>query len=162
MLIRPAALTDVAAIRAVGIAAWYDTYTGMVPADYIAWALEKWWTSEAIQRHVLSDTFLVLVAEVNDQIVGMASAQVRADQTAILWRLYVNHVYRGQGIGTRLLDEVQNQLPLEVKTLYIEYYQQNQRAAAFYAAQGFIFDRVETILFQEVPIVSIFVKRLIR
>lgn len=162
MLIRPAALTDVAAIRAVGIAAWYDTYTDMVPADYIAWALEKWWTPEAIQRHVLSDAFLVLVAEVQGQIIGMASVQVRTDQTAILWRLYVSHAYRGQGIGTRLLDEVQNQLPLEVKTLYIEYYQQNQRAAAFYAAQGFTFDRVETMLFQEVPIVSIFVKRLIR
>lgn len=159
MCIRIATLDDVAAIRAVGVAAWHDTYTGIVPDEYIPWALEKWWTTEAIQRHVLSDHFIVLVAEVNTQIVGMASAQIHLDRSATLWRLYVNHACRGEGIGTRLLDEIQNQLPVDVRVLYIEYYQQNSRAAAFYAAHGFIFDHSETTLFQNHPIVSIFVRR---
>lgn len=159
MHIRTATLDNVAAIRAVGVAAWYDTYTGIVPDAYIPWALEKWWTLEAIQRHVLSDNFVVLVAEVDEQIVGMASTQVRADQSAILWRLYVNQACRGQGIGARLLHEVQNQLPAAVQVLYVEYYEQNRRAAAFYAAHGFTFDRSETTLFHNHPIVSIFVRR---
>ena len=159
MHIRQATPADIAGIRAVRVSAWYDTYPGIVPDGYIPWALEKWWQPETLKRYVVSDQFIVLVAEYDQQIVGMAHAQLRPDQTAILWRLYVEQAYRGQGIGSQLMQGVQDRLPSETRWLLIEYYQQNKRAAAFYAAQGFVFDRLETTTFEGVPIVSVFVKR---
>lgn len=159
MHIRTATLADVQAIRAVGIAAWYDTYPAMVPDDYIAWAIAKWWSPQDIQRHIASEQFLVLVAEVDQQIVGIAHTQIRPDQTAILWRLYVSQAYRGQGIGTQLISASEQSLPAEIRRLGIEYYQANTRAASFYARLGFAFDRIETVMFQHIPIVSVFVQR---
>lgn len=159
MRIRTATLADMAAIRAVGIAAWYDTYPGLVPDDYIAWAIAKWWSPEDIQRHIESDQFLVLVAEVDQQIVGIAHTQIRPDQTAILWRLYVAQAYRGRGIGTQLISASDQQLPTSIRRLGIEYYQANSRAGKFYGRLGFVFDRIETVTFQNVPIVSVFVQR---
>lgn len=162
MNIRSATLNDIDGIRAVGIASWHDTYSGIVPDNYISWALEKWWMPEILKRYVMSDQFIVLVAERNGNIIGMAHAQIRSDKTAILWRLYIEQMYRGQGIGTQLMKEIQDQLPAEVQWLYIEYYQQNKRAETFYADQGFVFDRQETTSFEGVPIVSVFVKRAIQ
>jgi ribosomal protein S18 acetylase RimI-like enzyme len=159
MRIRTATFADIQAIRAVGVAAWYDTYSGLVPDDYITWAIAKWWSLADIQRHIESDQFLVLVAEIDQQIVGIAHTQIRADQTAILWRLYVTQTYRGRGIGTQLISASEQQLPAGIQRLGIEYYQANTRAANLYARLGFVFDRIETITFQNVPIVSVFVQR---
>jgi ribosomal protein S18 acetylase RimI-like enzyme len=157
--IRTATLTDIDAIRAVGIAAWYDTYVGLVPDDYIAWALDKWWSPEDIQRHIDSSQFIVLVAEVDRQVVGIAHTQIRPDVTAIVWRLYVRQAHRGRGIGKQLITASEQRLPSSTRRLCIEYYQANTRAAAFYARLGFVFDRIETVSFQNVPIVSVFVSR---
>jgi ribosomal protein S18 acetylase RimI-like enzyme len=159
MHIRTATLTDIEAIRAVGIAAWYDTYSALVPDDYIAWALNKWWSPEDIHRHINSDQFIVLVAEVDQQIVGIAHTQIRPDHTAILWRLYVRQAYRGHGIGTQLIAASEQHLPVGIRQLGIEYYQANTRAAKLYARLGFVFDRIETVSFQNIPIVSVFVQR---
>lgn len=159
MHIHTATLDDIDSIRSVGIAAWHDTYAPMLPAGYIEWALAKWWSREALERYIVSDSFHVLVAEVDQCTVGMAHIQIRPDATAMLWRLYVAQAYRGQGIGTRLLAQAQQQLPPEVQWLFVEYYQQNERAGRFYAAHGFTFDHLETAIFQTTPIVSVFVKR---
>jgi ribosomal protein S18 acetylase RimI-like enzyme len=118
--IRTATLADMADIRAVGIAAWYDTYPGLVPDDYIAFAIAKWWSPADIQRHIESEQFFVLVAEVNQQIVGIAHTQIRPDQTAMLWRLYVTQAERGQSIGMQLLSASDQQLPASIQRLGIE------------------------------------------
>jgi GNAT superfamily N-acetyltransferase len=91
--------------------------------------------------------------------VGITHVQIRADQSAILWRLYVAQAYRGQGIGRALIAEIEQRLPVDTRDLYIEYYEGNVHAAAFYTKQGFVFDRIETEIFEGEPLVSIFVKR---
>jgi GNAT superfamily N-acetyltransferase len=149
MNIRVATLQDSDEIRAVGVAAWHDTYSGMVPDSYISWALAKWWSPEAI-------------AEIDQHTVGIAHVQIRPDQSAILWRLYIARAYRGQGIGSALIAEIERQLPSDIHTLYVEYYEQNYRASAFYARQGFEFAYSMIETFQDNLIVSVFVKRAIR
>jgi GNAT superfamily N-acetyltransferase len=162
MQIRTATLADVEPVRAVGIASWYDTYTGLVPDAYIPWVVERWWSAADVRRHIASDNFIVLVAEIAAEVVGIAHAQLRSDHTAIVWRLYVAQAYRGRGIGAQLLAAIEARLPADIEQLLLEYYQANTRAAAFYARLGFAFDRVETTVFQGVPIVSIVVRRPVR
>ncbi len=160
--IRQANLTDIDGIRAVGVAAWYDTYAKFLPTAYIEWALAKWWTPETLARYITSDQFIVLVVEQDDEIVGMAHAQLKPNNTAILWRLYVARPHRSHGLGTHLLKEIEARLPAGTRALFIEHYQQNKRAAAFYAVHGYKFDRLETTAFEGTEIVSIFVKQYFR
>jgi ribosomal protein S18 acetylase RimI-like enzyme len=157
--LRTATNADIPAIRAVGIAAWHDTYAGLLPDAYIAWALARWWSPEDIQRHILSEQFSVLVATVDQQVVGIAHNQIRADQTAMLWRLYVSQHCRGSGIGTQLIAASEQRLPANIQHFGVEYYQVNTCAAVWYARLGFAFERTEMVMFQQVPIVSVFVQR---
>jgi ribosomal protein S18 acetylase RimI-like enzyme len=162
MQIRVATPQDIEAIRAVGVAAWHDTYPGIVPDGYIPWGLAKWWTPEVIQRHIDSERFIVLVAEVDAQVVGIAHTEIRPDQRAILWRLYIAQAFRGRGIGRALIAESEQRLPADSHDLYVEYYERNQRAAAFYAKLGFEFDHRAMENFEGEALVSFFVKRTVQ
>jgi ribosomal protein S18 acetylase RimI-like enzyme len=162
MQIRPALARDIEGIQAVGRSAWRDTYTGLFPEEYIQHALEEWWSSDYLREALESEGQFLLVAEEEPQIVGVAESQVLDGRRAILWKLYVLKEHRGQGIGSALIEESIGRLPAGIEALYTEYDSQNEGAAAFYASRGFVFDRREELDFQGTPVVSIYVKRVLK
>ena len=162
MQIRPAAEKDVDSIQAVGRSAWRDTYAGLLPAEYIDRALEQWWSRSYLTKAIQSQQHILLVAEENDKIIGVAESQILDDKSAILWKLYVLKEHRRRGLGTSLVEESIRRLPSGSETYGTEYNSENKGAAAFYASQGFVFDRTEELDFGGRRIVSVYVKRALR
>lgn len=158
--VRDAILTDVEAFRAVGHASWRDTYTGLMPQDYIEHGLSEWWSSEAIARAIQSVEHIALVAETGSEVVGVAQTSPNRDgQSATLWKLYVRKPHRGKGIGSALIAETARRLPPAVDTLFTEYLTANEPAARFYTCMGFVFDHKEQDAFNGQIVRSTYVKR---
>lgn len=135
IVVRPAGLADTDDVRAVGLAAWPPTYTPLTGPDYVQWALANWWSVEATARGIAAGN--VLVAEVDDRIVGMAGLGEK-DGVPVLWKLYVLPETQGSGVGSALMAAVFERLRDQgADRLRLEYLDGNDRAAAFYRAQGF-------------------------
>jgi GNAT superfamily N-acetyltransferase len=93
-------------IQAVERSAWHDTYTGLFSEEYIEQALEQWWSSDYLRGAVEAEGGVLLVAEEEQQIIGVAESQVLDERRAILWKLYVLKAQRGKGVGSaRVLKE---------------------------------------------------------
>jgi GNAT superfamily N-acetyltransferase len=132
--VRAAAAFDVAAIRAVGEAAWPETYS-FAGHDYVEHGLATWWSEEALQRGLAATT--TLVAEAAGQVVGMGNVDLRP-RVPVIWKLYVLPGHQGTGVGSRLLTSLVEQVPAERTAVALEYVDGNDRAAAFYARHGFV------------------------
>jgi GNAT superfamily N-acetyltransferase len=137
---------DAAVIAEVHIAAWRETYSHLLPADffsasYIAGRQRLW-------RHVLAeprDDMTVRVAEIDGEIVGFAWVGPGEGQGAeppprdrLLYAIYVLARHHGTGTGQALLDETVGEGPA---MLWVA--KENPRAVAFYLRNGFRFDGVE-------------------
>ncbi|MBI5964175.1 MAG: GNAT family N-acetyltransferase [Chloroflexi bacterium] len=66
-------------------------------------------TPEEIQRKLQRDPDLFLIAEVNEEIVGTIIGGYDG-RRGMIYHLAVHTAFRGQGIGTLLLDEVEKRL----------------------------------------------------
>jgi ribosomal protein S18 acetylase RimI-like enzyme len=162
MQIRPAVMKDIEGVEAVGRSAWRDAYTGLFSEDYVQQALAQWWSADYLKGAIESAQHIVLVAEEHRQVIGVAESEILDEKSAILWKLYVLKEHRGKGVGTALIEESMRYLSSGIEVYYTEYYRQNERAAAFYASQGFVFDKMETEDYQGVPVESVYVKRALR
>ncbi|HRH23064.1 MAG TPA: GNAT family N-acetyltransferase [Candidatus Magasanikbacteria bacterium] len=65
------------------------------------------------------DEFFI-IAKVDNRIVGMVGADLRDEKTWCLKSVFVAYEYRGQGIGTRLLEEVIEKLERNYHARMIE------------------------------------------
>ncbi|MFC7218399.1 GNAT family N-acetyltransferase [Streptomyces polyrhachis] len=144
LLIREAVPSDTEGVRAVGLAAWPPTYTPLAGARYVESRLAVWWSTQSTARGIAAGN--VLVAEVaggpeasgaGSRIVGMAGLGERGG-VPVLWKLYVLPSYHGRGVGSALMAAVRARLKAAgAERLHLEYMAGNERAAAFYRAQGF-------------------------
>ena len=159
MEVRRAAENDIEGIQAVGTSAWWDTYPGLFPDEFIEQNLARWWSRKRLKQAIESEEHIVLVAEEGQDVMGVAHTQIRDDNSAILWKLYVLKEHRGRGVGTSLVEESIRQFPSQIETYYTEYHSENRRAAAFYASRGFVFDRTEESDSHGTLTVSIYAKR---
>lgn len=107
--IRPAVLADAEAIAVVHVAAWHETYTGLMPqtvidARTVANRTERWRGTLAAEPR----TQAVFVAEVSGRIVGFAGVgrarTVGAFADAELNGLYLLAAQHGRGIGRALFE----------------------------------------------------------
>jgi GNAT superfamily N-acetyltransferase len=134
VLVRPATSADADAIAAIGHAAWPATY-GFAGADYVAHGLATWWSPDAVARGLSTTT--TLVAEVDDDIVGMGNIDLRP-AVPVIWKLYVLPSHQGRGVGSALLGGLVAAAPSDRRAVSIEYVDGNVRAAAVYARHGFV------------------------
>jgi hypothetical protein len=84
MRIHPAVMADIEGIQAVGRSAWWDTYIGLRPKEYIQQTLEKWWSIDYLRWVIGSERHILLVAEERQQIIGVAESQVLSGKKAML------------------------------------------------------------------------------
>lgn len=137
--IRPAEPDDVPAIRSVGERTWPTTY-GFAGDDYVAHGLATWWSDAALLQS-LADTEL-LVAERDGEILGVGNIDVRGE-APVIWKLYVVPEAQGTGAGSALLSALLDRVRGRAAEVRLEYVDGNERAAAFYAAHGFLETRRE-------------------
>ena len=134
VVVRTATPDDLDAVLAVGHACWWATYEPIAGAEHVERGLATWWTPETNRPAI--DAGRVLVAELDERVVGMASSSVVEDHV-VVWRLYVLPEAQGHGIGTRLLDAVEAAAPADVVGLRLSHLEGNDWARDFYLRQGF-------------------------
>lgn len=144
MNVRPATPDDAAAVSAVAEAAWWETYPGVLDPDAVEAALAELY-DEAFLREVLEERedLLFLVAEVDGEVVGFATAQQTwADEVAV-HTVYVHPDRWEAGIGTALLEEVEESArAADVDRLRAGVLSGNHVGRSFLESRGF--ERVET------------------
>ncbi|MFQ3646444.1 MAG: GNAT family N-acetyltransferase [Anaerolineae bacterium] len=148
MLCRPAVLEDVQAIREVGIATWWATYTGLLEPQAIAAVLRRGWREEVIRGQINHDAYRVLVAVLEGDVVGVLFARVsQAEMPTIIERLYVRPDAQRRRVGYGLWRALVDQLPASVQTIELDVLAENVQAISFYQRIGFeeISRLVETI-----------------
>ena len=90
-----------------------------------------------------------VVAEAEGRLVGFAAAQYIAwNRRAVIWHLYVAPDSRGRGIGTGLLDSVDDfARDLGARCLWLETQNVNVPAVRFYLRSGFMLCGLDTSLY---------------
>lgn len=126
--IRRATLDDLPAVRAVGLNTVPAAYGPITTDDYIAYTLTTWWSPEAVTRSIEQNR--TWLAERDGHAVGTATAGI-LDCDPILWKLMVLPDAQRTGAGAALVDIARE------PGMLVEYVEGNERAAAFYRAQGF-------------------------
>jgi ribosomal protein S18 acetylase RimI-like enzyme len=109
MEVRAAVDGDVPEIRLVAERAWSTDYPDIISRESVAAGVHEWYDAAMIGPAVDRADSVVLVADVDDAVVGFAHAVVSEDVGNIL-RLYVDPDHRGQGVGSELLSAVTDRL----------------------------------------------------
>ncbi|HFI0255582.1 TPA: N-acetyltransferase family protein [Streptococcus suis] len=120
---------------------WQEAYADLLPQDF----LQKTYTLERCQDWAFRYPQNILVAVVNEQVVGFAcygaSSQEDLQEAGELYALYVLADYYGQGIGYQLMQAALEQMQ-SYKTISLWVLEGNERAISFYEQVGFCFDGV--------------------
>jgi ribosomal protein S18 acetylase RimI-like enzyme len=137
MFVRTAGERDLEAIRALLVETWHATYDGIYGAEKVTEITDDWHSIASLRRRLSRPNSEFLVADDGKRVGGMSFAE--ADETGgtvILKQLYVLPAFQGRGIGSMLLDEVIESFA-EAKLMRLEVEEANDKAIAFYVAQGF-------------------------
>jgi ribosomal protein S18 acetylase RimI-like enzyme len=132
--VRRAELSDVDAIRQIGLTTWPVAYAGLVSDAFITDGLAQWWSVEAVERGISKG--ITLVATDGDELLGMAGLG-REEDFWVMWKLYVLPDQQGRGVGKALLDAAIAALPDGTPELLLDVLVANEPAIGFYRSRGF-------------------------
>lgn len=98
-------------LRQVARESMMASYEDLLGADVITEAVHSWYGDEALDEYLQGDEMEFLVAVPDDDPVGFVQSHVLEDihKGRILW-IHVQPSARGQGIGTTLLERMQDRL----------------------------------------------------
>lgn len=138
MFVRTAGERDLAAIRALLVETWHATYDAIYGVERIDRTIAIWCAPAKLKARIERPDAEFLVADDGKRIGGVAYAE-SAEQGALvdLEQLHVAPDLQGRGIGGMLLDEVMESFP-EARAVRVEVAEANERAIAFYVANGFV------------------------
>ena len=134
-LIRRANPRDLQGIRSVQLDSWRRTYPDVLPPEYlgapVARDLEATWTVERL------GSALVMVAEREGRILGVAATFPETDRGPYLDNLHVSSDAEGTGLGRALMHgTAQALLDMGKTTLHLTVVETNRGAIAFYQRLG--------------------------
>ncbi|MEO3999150.1 GNAT family N-acetyltransferase [Mesorhizobium sp. CAU 1732] len=137
MFVRTAGSGDLEAIRSLLVETWHDTYDAIYGPARVTEITDEWHSIAALTARLDKPHSEFLVADDGEAISGMAFAAAIDDgKTVMLRQLYVRPAFQGRGVGGMLLDEVESCFP-DANTVRLEVEEANEKAIAFYLAQGF-------------------------
>ena len=133
MKIRHATQSDFQAIAAIHIESWKDSYSDVLPADFLDWKINrvflKHWHEVKIQKNDI-----ILVAEEN-LVTGFIAVWCRP--IPFIDNLHVKPSYRSKKLGSALIKAVAKELIKKGhKTAYLWVFENNQKAIRFYERLG--------------------------
>lgn len=143
--LRPAQPDDALCLGVLGLQVFLDTYAigGIRPT--VAREVLQAFSTEACAAAIADPGCCILVAELDDHLVGFMQLTLRAPQMlapagvqAELSRLYVQEPFTGRGLGTRLLHAAESAATQGgASVLWLTPWVHNHRALAFYARHGY-------------------------
>jgi GNAT superfamily N-acetyltransferase len=138
---------DIPSLQEAAGASWRATYNGIFTPEFIERFLAQAYSPESLERALQNSRTQFLVAKAEDQSaevigycqVGPPSHVERAPAgCGELYRLYIRPEWQRQGIGSRLLAEVEAWLAERGYERYGAYvHAANEQGKAFYARRGF-------------------------
>jgi ribosomal protein S18 acetylase RimI-like enzyme len=131
--VRRADLGDLGAIVDFGSAVIPPYYTPIL-GESAAHAQLAWWTADRMTPAI--EASRVHVAATEHDIVGVCQTGELADEQ-VIWKMYLAPRYRGRSLGVELLRRAIASLPQGVKSVDVEHFSGNTRAAKFYEREGF-------------------------
>jgi len=148
--IRAADPDDAEAIRSVARDSWRAAYDDILAAETIERKLAEWYDVDGLADSIDRADGVCLVADdggqtaasTADAVVGFVQAGPAPDDDAnstyVLARIYLRPDRWGEGIGTRLLDQVIGAIRKRgAETLRLGVLADNDAAVGFYEARGF-------------------------
>lgn len=137
MKIRTASMHDADTIHTLAHEIWPQTYGNIISKAQIDFMLEQSYTHEAIQKQML-DGHSFLLIEKEEIAQGFASFRHTSDPRIFkLEKLYVRTKTQTQGVGRKLLTEVEQRcLALGAKQLILNV-NRNNKALNFYQHVGY-------------------------
>lgn len=144
--VRLATAADAAGIAAVNVASWQAAYAHALPAEYLA-ALSVAAYEAGWRNNLANPAVTVLVAVVDDQVVGYASVSasrdtdVAADHIGELQAIYAHPDFWDTGVGAQLHEHALitlSEAGYVDTTLWVM--DRNDRARRFYERHGWVPD----------------------
>ncbi|UPW01219.1 GNAT family N-acetyltransferase [Halorussus gelatinilyticus] len=141
MDIREATPDDIPTVRSVARESWLNAYADVLPESVVEDAVSAWYADETMTRIVGDDEQACLVAVDDrsgaDEIVGFAHGATDGDEGDLL-RLYVHPDRWHEGIGTALLDAMEDRLTeMGADRVQAMVLADNEMGNAFYEDRGF-------------------------
>ena len=132
--VRFAEMSDLVAVRDFGRRVVLAFYESIGLREYGQTVVTQYWESRA-QESAIADR-RVIVADDDGTIVGVTEFGFHEGEP-IMWKLYVEPVMRGRGIGSKLVDEVIAAVAGYASSVLTEHAAENNEAALFYDRAGF-------------------------
>jgi len=141
ILLRPATLADIPALREMLVATWHATYDATLGVEKVNEIAATWHSIEKLSAECAfaqaePEAHALLVAEQGGALVGTVSAHFHAPDIFELARLYIAPDLQRGGIGKALLDAAIASLP-KARRARLEVEPRNSQAIAFYRKHGF-------------------------
>jgi len=147
--IRAAKLEDAYEIGHIHVECWCETYTGIIPQEYLDQiSIEK---RRDIWREVIGKSQTVFVAIYNDKVVGFANGEKNRypelKAAGELYAIYLLACHHRQNIGKRLFQAVHDDLSARQLRPLITWVLERNPACGFYEKIGgkVVADKLEKI-----------------
>lgn len=142
--IRPARGADVDGIRTVASRAWHAAHAPIVGTEAVEAFLDEHYGADSFRSRIDDDAWTLEVAVgADDGVVGFATASPdEEDETTFhLSQIYVHPDRWGEGIGRRLLQDVERTIRRRGGTrVVLGVVADNERAVGFYETAGYEFE----------------------
>lgn len=129
--IRPAGMSDVARLAAIGLAAWLDGIGPLVPAA----VRRRMRRANPFHPFIKGNLEAILLASLDGEIAGFAGLEYRDDYLSDLW---VDPACARRGVGTALLRAAEALVEARgYPSIRLQVMRDNLPAVAFYRRNGF-------------------------
>lgn len=145
MKLRNAIITDIKNIIDLAHISWLDTYSDIISTEQIHFMLQKFYNEDVLFEHIASaqDMLRVLETEEGD-LIGYSHIVFVSKHHARLSKIYFYPQYKGQGLGTYMLQDIERILKEKEIELLLLNVNRNNPALHFYLKKGFtIIDTVD-------------------
>jgi RimJ/RimL family protein N-acetyltransferase len=142
--IRRAVVDDASALAAVEIETWRTAYQHIMPRSFLerlshTEKTDAW--RENLLKHAVSAHKRILVAVVEEKIIGFTRVGPVEDNMGLVYLLYVLPQYWGHGVGTELMHAALGEMQvLNLTKASLWVLSDNKRARRFYEKHGWTFD----------------------
>lgn len=143
--IRPCRLTDLEALRSIGIETYDESFRAMNSAETMAQYLEESFHVKKVEAELNNPACHFYFLEGGQSLAGYlklneapAQSDVNDAESLEIERIYIRQAFKGQGLGRRLMSFALEQAEaLSKKYVWLGVWDQNVDALAFYGKMGF-------------------------
>ena len=105
--------------------------------DILASDFDKFWNYNVFKSELQSENSKYLVAKLNTEIIGFAGIKIILDEADVM-NIVIKKIYRNQGVGTLLLNEIINLCKKQnLNSVSLEVNETNSSAIHLYENFGF-------------------------